>query len=127
MTQPRTPAERYLAERLKNPEYLSAYREARDRISRIDAVMQALDARREELALSKAELARRAGVKPEAVRRLFASERQNPTLATIVALADALDVDFVPVPRSRAGRPVRQGRAAARGRSGSAGTPQPTP
>jgi DNA-binding phage protein len=102
VTAPRTAAERYLAGRLQDPEYRRAYQSVRDRVSGIDAVMRALDARREELAISKAELARRAGVKPEAVRRLFSAERPNPTLITVLALADALELDVVPMPR-RAG------------------------
>jgi DNA-binding phage protein len=108
MTTPRTEAERYLAERLLDPEYRVAYESVRDRIARIDSMIRAFDARREELALSKAELARRAGIKPESVRRLFSSERQNPTLITVLALAEALELDVVPVPRkvtSRTGRP----------------------
>lgn len=111
MTSPRTAAERYLAERLQDPEYRAAYLAARDRIGRLDAMMRAFDARREELALSKAELARRAGIKPEAVRRLFSAERQNPTLSTVLALADALELDVVPMPRRM---PARRRPATAR-------------
>jgi DNA-binding phage protein len=100
VTSPRTAAERYLAERLRDPEYRRAYQSSRDRVSGIDAMMCALDDRRQELAISKAELARRAGIKPEAVRRLFSTERPNPTLVTVLALADALELDVVPVPRA---------------------------
>jgi len=100
MTPPRTAAERYLAERLQDPDYRVEYTSVRDRISRIDAMIRAFDARRQELELSKAELARRAGIKPEAVRRLFSAEHHNPTLITVLALADALDLDVVPVPRA---------------------------
>lgn len=91
-------AERYLAGRLKDAEYRQAYREARDRIDQIDAVIQAFDARRQELHLTKAELARRAGMKPEAIRRLLSAEKPNPTLGTLVALAAALDLEIRPVP-----------------------------
>ncbi len=119
MTPPRTAAERYLAERLNDREYLAAYRSARDRIGRIDAVMRALDARREELSISKADLARRAGIKPAAVRRLFSTELHNPTLATIIALADALELDVVPTRRK--GTP-RRAAAATATRSGTVGT-----
>jgi DNA-binding phage protein len=122
MTTPRTAAERYLAERLQDPEYRAAYESVRDRIARIDSMIRAFDARRQELALTKAELARRAGIQPEAVRRLFSLERQNPTLVTVLALADALELDVVSVPRplqpGRAGRPGR----AATSRSGTGGT-----
>lgn len=94
-----TGAEQYLAERLKDPEYRQAYRDARDRIDQIDSVIRAFDARREELHLTKAELARRAGVKPEAIRRLLSAENPNPTLTTLVALAGALDLEIRPVAR----------------------------
>ncbi len=97
MTEP-TGAERYLARRLEDPDYRQAYEAARERIEQIDSVIRAFDARREELHLTKAELARRAEVKPEAVRRLFSAESPNPTLATLVALAGALDLEIRPIP-----------------------------
>lgn len=122
MTPPRTAAERYLAERLRDPEYRAAYESVRNRIARIDSMIEAFDARREELALSKAELARRAGIQPEAVRRLFSSERHNPTLVTVLALADALELDVVPVPRKRGADVSRRGGRTATARPGTAGT-----
>jgi DNA-binding phage protein len=122
VTSPRTAAERYLAERLRDPEYRGAYQSVRDRISRIDTMMRALDDRREQLAISKAELARRAGIKPEAVRRLFSAERPNPTLVTVLALADALELDVVPVARSTAPTPSQSMRGATTSRSGTSGT-----
>jgi DNA-binding phage protein len=94
-----TGVERYLARRLEDPEYRQAYRDARDRIDQIDSVIRAFDARRQELQLTKAELARRAGVKPEAIRRLLSAEQPNPTLSTLVALAGALDLEIRPVAR----------------------------
>lgn len=99
MAATRTGAERYFAERLKDPNYRQAYEEARERIDQIDSVIRTFDARREELHLTKAELARRAGVKPEAIRRLFSAEKPNPTLTTLVALAGALDLEILPTPR----------------------------
>lgn len=99
MAAARTGAERYLARRLEDPEYRQAYEEARERIDQIDSVIRAFDARREELQLTKADLARRAGVKPEAIRRLFSAERPNPTLTTLVALAGALELEILPTPR----------------------------
>ena len=109
----RTGAERYLARRLEDPEYLQAYEEARERIEQIDSVIRALDARREELHLTKAELARRAGAKPEAIRRPFSAEKPNPTLATLVALAGALDLEIRPTPRR--GAPATGARSAVPG------------
>lgn len=99
MAEPRTGAERYLALRLEDPEYRTAHERARERIDQIDGLIRALDDRRTELNLTKADLARRAGVKPEAIRRLFSAEKPNPTLSTLVALAGALDLEIRPEPR----------------------------
>lgn len=98
-TSPRTGAERYLRNRLNDPGYAAAHEQARRRVDAIDSVLRDLDARREDLGFSKAELARRAGLRPEAVRRLFASQTANPTLATLSAIADALDLELRPVRR----------------------------
>jgi DNA-binding phage protein len=120
MAQPRTGAERYFAERLRDPDYRSDYERARERIEQVDSVIRVLDERREELQLTKAELARRAGVKPEAIRRLFSAETPNPTLSTLVALAGALDLELRPEPRR-----AKQ-RSATRARSGASRTRRQT-
>jgi transcriptional regulator with XRE-family HTH domain len=57
-----------------------------------DDVICSLDARRVEIGLTKAELARRADMPPAAVRRLFSQQQKNPTLTTLIAIADALDL-----------------------------------
>ncbi|HEU5002770.1 MAG TPA: helix-turn-helix transcriptional regulator [Actinomycetota bacterium] len=89
-----TGAERYFAGRMLDPAYASAYEEARARVSFIDGLMGELDRERRRSNLSKAELARRAGLRPEAVRRIFSKTPANPTLATIYALAKALDSEL---------------------------------
>lgn len=114
MAAAQTGAERYFARRLEDPEYRQAYEDARERIEQIDSVIRVFDARREELHLTKAELARRAGVKPEAIRRLFSAEKPNPTLTTLVAVAGALDLEIRPTPR--------RGASATRERSATSGT-----
>lgn len=100
MAEPRTGAERYLTRRLEDAEYRTVYEKAKERIDQIDGVIRALDERRTELNLTKADLARRAGVKPEAIRRLFSAEKPNPTLSTLIALASALDLELRPEPRT---------------------------
>ena len=95
----RTGAERYFAKQVRDPEYRRAYGLARERIARTDALVRSLDARRVARGMTKAELARAAGVQPEAVRRLFTMEAPNPTAATLIALADALDLEVVARPR----------------------------
>lgn len=94
----RTGAERYLAGRQEDLEYQHAYNAARRRIDQIDSIIRMFDQRRCSLELSKAELARRANLRPEVIRRLFAAERPNPTLATLVALAEVLDLELAAEP-----------------------------
>lgn len=120
MAEPRTGAERYFAERLEDTGYRDAYDGARERIHQVDLVIRVLDDRREELGLSKADLARLAGVKPEAIRRLFSSDRPNPTLSTLVALTSALDLELRPQPRKRHRRSTGARSGAARTRTGTA-------
>ena len=98
-TKPRTGAEHYLATQRKSPKYRAAHDRARSRIGQIDTMVRALDDRRMALGLTKAELARRADLAPEAVRRLFTIEAPNPTIVTLVALAEALDLDLTVAPR----------------------------
>jgi DNA-binding phage protein len=115
----RTGAERYLEARLSDPEYRAAYERARQRIDQIDRVIRALDERREELKLSKAELARRAEMPPEAVRRLFSAERPNPTLHTLAAIAEALGLELMPAEKTSQRRSASR---ASRARSAASGT-----
>jgi DNA-binding phage protein len=98
----RTPtgAERYFAERARSPEFRAAYDDARRKIDQIDRLVRALDERREALGMTKAELARRAEIAPEAIRRLFSVDSPNPTITTLAAIADALDLELVPRQRS---------------------------
>ena len=63
--------------------------------------MRALDNAREQQGMTKAELARRAGMAPEVVRRLFTAEGPNPTAATLVAIADVPDVELIARPAQR--------------------------
>jgi DNA-binding phage protein len=100
----RTGGERYLDAQRKDPAYRVAYGEARERIGRTDELVRSLDARREARGLTKAELARQAGLPPEAVRRLFTMQSPNPTAGTLIALAEALDLDVVAVPKTRSSR-----------------------
>jgi len=88
----RSSAEDYFARRRSEPGYGAAYEVASRRIAMFDEVVHSLDARREELGLSKAELARRADMPPAVVRRLFSQQHKNPTLTTLVAIADALEL-----------------------------------
>jgi DNA-binding Xre family transcriptional regulator len=55
-------------------------------------LLKALDDIREAGHVSKAELARRVGIKPSVVSRLFNGEGKNVQLDTVADVADALDV-----------------------------------
>jgi len=91
----KTGAERYFARRAQEPAFADAYDTSRRRIDQIDRLVRALDERRDALGLSKAELARRSEIAPEAVRRLFSAGALNPTIATLTAIADTLGLELV--------------------------------
>jgi transcriptional regulator with XRE-family HTH domain len=106
---PRTAAEEHLARRHADPEYEAAYETASRRIAMFDEVVRSLDIRLKELGLTKAELSRRADLPAAAVRRLFSQQRKNPTLTTLVALADALGMQLRLIPKDDAVRQVADG------------------
>lgn len=91
-----TGAQRYFKQRAAEQGYSQAYANARNRAEAIDRLVTALDSRRKDLGLSKAELARRAELAPEIVRRLFTAEQANPTIGTLMTLADAMGLELVP-------------------------------
>jgi DNA-binding phage protein len=94
----KTGAGRYFDGQRTDPEYEAAYKEASATIRAIDNLVRSLDDRREERGLTKAELARLAGLPAEAVRRLFTMRSPNPTATTLVALVRALDLELVATP-----------------------------
>ena len=116
--EPRTAAEQYLSERRSDPQYREAYLSAARRVKMFDDVVRSLDARRVELGVSKAELARRAGMPSAAVRRMFSQQHKNPTLSSLVALADALGLDLRAVTVTRSASPVTVTSEAPSGASG---------
>ena len=92
---------RYLNENLQDPAFRRAYELECKQIAQVDAVVRALDDLRIQTGLSKAELARRIGKHPAAIRRLFSADA-NPELGTIAALASALDAEIRIVPNTAA-------------------------
>lgn len=91
----RTGAERYFAELRKDPEYEAAYQAARRRIDQFDAIVRELEWRRSSLDLTEDEVARRADLLPEVVNGLFSAKDPDPTLSTLTAVADALEMEVV--------------------------------
>ncbi|MGA2455256.1 MAG: helix-turn-helix transcriptional regulator [Solirubrobacteraceae bacterium] len=101
--------DRRLARRLReDPEFRAEFERQQREIAAIDAIVNQLDALREEHRMSKAELARAIDKNPSAVRRLLTASG-NPELRTVVAMAQALgaDVKIIPKP-SKAARGARQ-------------------
>lgn len=74
--------------RLQQPDIAAGYQEMHAELE----LLRALDAVREQLHISKEELAQRMGRKREAVSRIFNAEDANPTLDTITDLLLALGV-----------------------------------
>jgi DNA-binding phage protein len=103
-----TAFDRYLRERLKKPAFAKAFHLARDQIAEVDRLMRSLDESRVLAGIPKAELARRINAAPEIVRRLLTSRSPNPTLTTVVKLADALGLrlELVPCKPGPAERPL---------------------
>jgi len=94
-------------ERLQDPEFRQEYDAARRQIDQVDAIVRALDQLRIDAGLPKAELARRIGKNPAAVRRLFNSDA-NPELGTIAAMAVALNAEIKIVPHTPVQQPTRR-------------------
>ncbi len=101
--------DRWLRSQLSDPEFKEAFERERREIQGTDAIVNALDHRRDQLGMSKAELARQIGKNPASVRRLLTASG-NPEMRTVVAMADALDIEVKLVPRRRRSR--RAARAA---------------
>ncbi len=102
MARTKTGFDKYVRARMRDPEFAFAYKEARSEIDAIDRLMRRIDIARASARLSKADLARRAGAPQESVRRLLTAKKRNPTLQTVVRLAQAvgLRVDLVAVSAS---------------------------
>lgn len=106
-----------LARDLEDPGFLREYVVESVRIATLDAVVNALDEAREAAGLSKAELARAIQIEPATVRRLFASDKSNPTLGTLAEVAAALGmrITIEPLPeaeRLQVTKPLLDGRTA---------------
>jgi ribosome-binding protein aMBF1 (putative translation factor) len=79
---------------LDTPESLERYERKKRAIVQSREILMQIDAARERLGISKAELARRIHSEPSVVRRLFSSKPSNPTLRVILDLVAALDLDL---------------------------------
>jgi N6-adenosine-specific RNA methylase IME4 len=71
-----------------------------------ELILRDLDEARRRKGLSKTDLAERAGTQASAVRRLFTNEERTPNLATVAALAAAVDHEVRLVPKANGHRSV---------------------
>jgi ribosome-binding protein aMBF1 (putative translation factor) len=81
-------------ELLKTPEDREEYERSVRTMVMIRKLLMAIDAEREHRGMSKADLARLAGTNESAIRRLFADERANPTLRTVLGLLAVLRIEW---------------------------------
>jgi ribosome-binding protein aMBF1 (putative translation factor) len=97
----KTGFDKFFDEQTAQPAFAKDYKQARTEVDAIDQIVRALDSAREQLGLTKADLARAISAKPEIVRRLFTAEAPNPTLSTVVKVAIALGykLELVPAPK----------------------------
>jgi DNA-binding phage protein len=79
-----------LVPELEDPELLREYALESVRNSTTAQVVNALNDAREAAGMSKAALARSISAEPAAIRRLFSSDKVNPTLGTLSQVAAAL-------------------------------------
>lgn len=105
---------------LHDPEFRRAYVTDALRIRMIDQLVNSLDARREAIGWSKADLARAIGRRPAVVRRLLSASKRNPPLSTYLDVAAALGMEIeVKVAEEPQPVPVRGKRRSTRHLAGS--------
>jgi ribosome-binding protein aMBF1 (putative translation factor) len=86
----KTGFDKFFEAQMKDREFAAGYEQTKREIDAVDRIVRALDEARVEVGMSKAELARRISTTPEVVRRLLTEEHANPTIATVVKLANVL-------------------------------------
>ena len=96
-----------LQERLTgDPEFARQYLLECVKVSTVDRIVNELDARRQDLGLSKSDLAKAVRLDPAAIRRLLSDSTGNPTLETVSSVAAAVGLRVALVPMGNAERQV---------------------
>jgi DNA-binding phage protein len=106
----RTAFDSYFDKRMQEPAFADEYAKASEEIATVDKLVRLLDSTRVAANLPKAELARRIDAKPEIIRRLFTTASPNPTMATVLKVADALGLVLQLVPKRAPVRATRRPR-----------------
>lgn len=89
-----TAYKKYRSQRLADEQFRALYDRKRTHIDAIDGILSEVDERRVAMGLTKADLARLVGRKPESVRRLFSARTVNPTLSTVLDMAFVLGLEI---------------------------------
>jgi DNA-binding XRE family transcriptional regulator len=103
-----------LAEDLRDEEFRHQYLLESERVATVDRIVNQLDDVRQELGISKSELARSIGRTPESIRRLLTAKSVNPQLSLVAELASVLGYRVTLEPmsaaeRQRVAEPLRRG------------------
>ena len=83
-----------LARDLEDPEFSAIYALKLAKVNAMADFLDAIEERREEQQLSKAEIGRRINRQPSAVSRILNGNDQNPTWDTLVDLAYAVGIEL---------------------------------
>lgn len=84
----------FLNEKLTDPTFKAGFERKLAKVKSIAEVLHVIESVREQERITKVEVARRMDRKPEAVSRLLRGEGANPTLDTLVELADAIGLEL---------------------------------
>ena len=98
--------ERIRERKLADPAAQSRYEHKRDVLIAVRDLLQTIEQEREKRQLSKADLATVSGLQPAAVRRLLTAASGNPTLRTVIGVADALGFEIALRPKSVSADPT---------------------
>lgn len=96
----KTNFEAYLETQLKDPVVKAEYDAFGAQIRSVQVLLDYFDARRVELGINKTEIAKRLNLQPSNVRRWFTAQKQNPSFAAMVELANCLDLEIKLVPKT---------------------------
>lgn len=91
--------EKYFEKQLEDPGLRSESEAFAAQIRTTQMLLDFLDRRRAEKGINKSELARFLNLEPANVRRMFGSKKQNPSLQTLIEIADLLDLEIRVVPK----------------------------
>ncbi|MFZ0158090.1 MAG: helix-turn-helix transcriptional regulator [Kineosporiaceae bacterium] len=88
---------------LQDPEFRSQFLLESERIATVDRIVNQLDDIRQDLGMTKSELARAIGHTPESIRRLLTAKSVNPQLSLVAELASVLGYRVTLQPITAAG------------------------